>query len=686
MELSEYQRSGVEWMKMRERDARARGGILADEMGLGKTAQALVVVLDHAILGDDAREMPTLIITPKVCIPEWQKEMRKLSEVRVHEITKSDTAVVKAAGAVKIASFSTIRAISKGDLSKHTIMQTRWGRLIVDEGHEIRNFGSDKGDDCFGSKIGGSRVRQISASVRWILSATPVQNKIMKELKSLVGFVVKRPPDALTDAEVRALVSGNEEDPSKKLVMRRTLEDVKAEIEHDAPPPPVFKNKVFPAFKYEGERLLYEAIVAYCKEQLASAGPGSDSSARNACILQQITWLRLASTSPEVFLHRMAERKTSENYPIVFDPLVRKYLQQKSQRKDDDTDRSRETMFLNIDLSKDAVFEDIDAGLDPARVSAASQQRPPTAAAAGAEDPLREPPPPQASTTSSSLSSSGAICAMVEQLQTMDLSVSTKLEWACRKIQLYANESRKVIVFSVFREEIRILRRMLHSNGINYAEISGNVSDSDKLENIRSFKDPTNDRNVAIFQIGCGKLGLNLQVADVVFILTPGYNPFDEQQALARAVRRGQKKIVTVYRVYVANPNHERADAEDDEDDAAALALLRDGTSIEARCRQVQESKVRGVLKHFGKASGFGDKMGQLAFEDDDEDDEDGAEEEDAMTPTPAPPKKRRRRISKNQNLLIMRLALQIEPSMSRDEEVVLIEDGRSRKKPKIVS
>lgn len=47
---------------------------------------------------------------------------------------------------------------------------------------------------------------------------------------------------------------------------------------------------------------------------------------------------------------------------------------------------------------------------------------------------------------------------------------------------------------------------------------------------------------------GTGAVGLNLAVANFVYIIEPQWNPMVESQAIARVARLGQKKNVSVIR------------------------------------------------------------------------------------------------------------------------------------------
>lgn len=60
----------------------------------------------------------------------------------------------------------------------------------------------------------------------------------------------------------------------------------------------------------------------------------------------------------------------------------------------------------------------------------------------------------------------------------------------------------------------------------------------------------TNDPNISciLVSIGAGGLGLNLTVANKVFVMEPQFNPAAEAQAVDRVHRLGQKREVVIQR------------------------------------------------------------------------------------------------------------------------------------------
>jgi len=104
------------------------------------------------------------------------------------------------------------------------------------------------------------------------------------------------------------------------------------------------------------------------------------------------------------------------------------------------------------------------------------------------------------------------------------------------------NENRK-IVFTNFSIEATYLAEKLLSEGMDVALLDGRVTSKAKRQSI--LKRPV---DVLILQIKTGNEGLNLQMYNEVYFVTPQWNPKIEEQAIARCHRMGQTKPVYVFR------------------------------------------------------------------------------------------------------------------------------------------
>lgn len=104
----------------------------------------------------------------------------------------------------------------------------------------------------------------------------------------------------------------------------------------------------------------------------------------------------------------------------------------------------------------------------------------------------------------------------------------------------------KVLFFSSFEKYLRLFREHFEAAGYPYAWLTGESPQTFRKQAVDRFStDPT----VQAFLITtkAGGVGLNLTAADYVFVLDPWWNPFVEDQAIARAHRIGQtEKVVAV--------------------------------------------------------------------------------------------------------------------------------------------
>ena len=99
------------------------------------------------------------------------------------------------------------------------------------------------------------------------------------------------------------------------------------------------------------------------------------------------------------------------------------------------------------------------------------------------------------------------------------------------------------VIFADFRAEIDYLKRNLETRGKKVAVIHGGVPVVQRKEVL----DTQADYDFVIIQIYAGGTGLNLQRFNNVIINSPHWNPFIEEQAIARVHRIGQQREVKIF-------------------------------------------------------------------------------------------------------------------------------------------
>jgi TATA-binding protein-associated factor len=109
----------------------------------------------------------------------------------------------------------------------------------------------------------------------------------------------------------------------------------------------------------------------------------------------------------------------------------------------------------------------------------------------------------------------------------------------------------RALIFCQLRSMIDIIEKDLlksHMPAVSYLRLDGSIAAGARHSVVKRFnEDPSID--VLLLTTQVGGLGLNLTGADTVIFVEHDWNPMKDLQAMDRAHRIGQKKVVTVYRL-----------------------------------------------------------------------------------------------------------------------------------------
>ena len=132
---------------------------------------------------------------------------------------------------------------------------------------------------------------------------------------------------------------------------------------------------------------------------------------------------------------------------------------------------------------------------------------------------------------------------------------SSKLQRLLEIVSEAEEDQRKVIVFSFFRNTLKIVDAALgeRSAGI----IDGSMPMKARQELLDAFRTEPG-KTVLVCQVIAGGVGLNVQEASVIIFCEPQLKPSMEEQAVGRAYRMGQSRKVTVHRLLTVNTVDER--------------------------------------------------------------------------------------------------------------------------------
>ena len=123
--------------------------------------------------------------------------------------------------------------------------------------------------------------------------------------------------------------------------------------------------------------------------------------------------------------------------------------------------------------------------------------------------------------------------------------LSGKLETVIEHLTAVVSEGHKLLVFSSFVRDLRMLSARLDEMHIGHCVLTGATANRNDV--IRNFTD-NEENKVFLISLKAGGVGLNLTCADYVFVLNPWWNPQAEIQAISRAHRMGQKNPVFAYK------------------------------------------------------------------------------------------------------------------------------------------
>lgn len=187
-----------------------RGGILADEMGLGKTISTLSLInsvpfdLQYEYnKTDNYADKTTLVVVPMSLLTQWKKEFDSCNNNPNHqciiyygELVESNLKPIlcnknKDIPIMLITTYGTIQneyqrlnkiRDSMGHMPRIGIYSVKFFRVVLDEGHTIRNRATKT----------AKAIHELRLSRKWILTGTPVINRL-DDIYSLVKFLQLEP-------------------------------------------------------------------------------------------------------------------------------------------------------------------------------------------------------------------------------------------------------------------------------------------------------------------------------------------------------------------------------------------------------------------------------------------------------------------------------------------------------------
>lgn len=260
-----------------------KGGILADDMGLGKTIQSIALMC--------ANPKPTLIISLVSVLSQWRDAVIQFSEYRPTIINASFSGLIPSPESMQVA-LTTYSVFQRSCKAANGLLSHKWGRIILDEGHTIRNTTTRLFKE----------LNKFDAETKWILTGTPIQNS-EKDLISLARWIGD--------------TSGDMDFIVEKMFLRRTQDD-QSSIDPRLALPPLETHIVKLDFTDDNERKFYDDVEAFFFAKAAKASS-------NRC-MEAIIRCRQFCMHPKVYkdaILNVKKRKRIEA-PIPNDDMLRR--------------------------------------------------------------------------------------------------------------------------------------------------------------------------------------------------------------------------------------------------------------------------------------------------------------------------------------------------------------------------
>ncbi|KZT19055.1 hypothetical protein NEOLEDRAFT_1142558 [Neolentinus lepideus HHB14362 ss-1] len=293
-----------------------RGALVADSMGLGKTLTMLALILDTRQDIPPEHSKSTLIVVPLSVLSNWEKQIQDhvvegalryyvyygaSRSITPDQLKQFDVVITTYQVVTKehAESGSPGATGQKRKRSEKGLFDVPWKRIILDEGHSIRNPRTKMAKAVCG----------LDAHRRWVLSGTPIINS-PRDLGSILTFLrICRPMDnedffkrlllrPLKDGSpsgaelLRALMS--------QICIRRTKEMRDSEGNYLVPLPPVEMIMV-PVTLHEDAKTLYDAVDEVSRqrvERFMDREGGLHGVAIHSNVLSMLTRLRQLALHP----------------------------------------------------------------------------------------------------------------------------------------------------------------------------------------------------------------------------------------------------------------------------------------------------------------------------------------------------------------------------------------------------
>ncbi|KAM7403382.1 hypothetical protein PAMA_004028 [Pampus argenteus] len=487
---------------------------------------------------DDFSTRTTLIICPLTVLSNWldqfEQHVKANVKLNVYLYYGSERNRSKKFLSSQDVVITTYNVLSADSGNKSPLHGINWLRVILDEGHIIRNPNAQMSKAVLG----------LNAQRRWILSGTPIQNSV-KDLWMLLAFLRLKPFDVRewwNRVIQRPVTQGCRESLQnlQTLVKCITLRRTKSS-EVNGRPLVCLPEKTVCVEQVElsqSEREEYELARKEGRNTIGRYVAEGTVLRNYADVLAILMSLRQHCCHPDLRAKKSSDLGAAATPTELRQHLIEKLRLVLASGSDEEC-----SVCLNS-VSVPVITHCAHVYCRPciAQVISTEQEtaRCPLCRSGIKINELVEFPQEETEEGNSANSVKWRTSSKVQAL------MGNLLRLRCE------DSSIKCLVVSQFTRFLNILETPLREHGFSFVRLDGTMSQKKRAQVIQEFQSSAADSPaIMLLSLKAGGVGLNLTAASHVFLMDPAWNPATEEQCFDRCHRLGQKRKVFITKFIV---------------------------------------------------------------------------------------------------------------------------------------
>ncbi|CAH2246897.1 helicase-like transcription factor isoform X1 [Pelobates cultripes] len=422
-----------------------------------------------------------------------------------------------------------------GNKSENPLHKVKWLRVVLDEGHTIRNPNAQQ----------TKATLSIQAERRWVLTGTPIQNSL-KDLWSLLSFLKLKP---FTEREwwhrtiQRPVTMGDQGGLSrlqsliKNITLRRTkTSKIKGKPVLELPERKVFIQRIELS---DEERHVYNSMRDEGKAIISRYFNEGTVLAHYADVLVVLVRLRQLCCHPHLVSSTLSSvASTGDGTPEELrEKLVNKMKIVLSSGSDEECAICLESLNMPVITYCAHVF------CKPCICQVIHSEQPnakcPLCRGNICQEHLVECPEEEPESL------------LKQEQKWMSSSKINALMYALTE-QRNKDPRIKSIIVSQFTNFLSLIETALRESGFIFTRLDGSMTQKKRTEAIQCFQSSDAESpTIMLLSLKAGGVGLNLTAASRLFLMDPAWNPAAEEQCFDRCHRLGQTKEVIITKFVV---------------------------------------------------------------------------------------------------------------------------------------